>query len=84
MKINRQLDLLIVFGSNKDETESWVNAINRNAALLSAAPLSAGIGSEVKFRRPLMPTAYSTLPLVSFMIIVSQGVMIVPEHHCML
>ena len=45
--------------------KTWVSAINRNAALLSAAPLSAGIGSQMKFRRPLMPTASSTLPLVS-------------------
>lgn len=51
--------------SSKEEEKTWVRAINRNAGLLSAAPLSAGVGSQLKFQRPLLPSACSTLPLVS-------------------
>ncbi|CAK8684455.1 unnamed protein product [Clavelina lepadiformis] len=49
--------------SSFEEQRLWVEAVNRNAALLSAAPLSAGIGSQIKFQKPLLPSAPSTLPL---------------------
>nr|XP_002121390.1 PH and SEC7 domain-containing protein 1 [Ciona intestinalis] len=46
-----------------DEQKQWVDCINRNTALLSAAPLSAGVGSQYRFQKPLHPSHSSTLPV---------------------
>ncbi|XP_067928696.1 PH and SEC7 domain-containing protein 1-like isoform X2 [Watersipora subatra] len=45
------------------ELESWVNQINTIAAEFSAEPLAAGVGSQIKFHRPLFPSSYSKLDL---------------------
>nr|CAB3265210.1 PH and SEC7 domain-containing protein 1 [Phallusia mammillata] len=54
---------LLFQASSEDELEKWIGVINRNAALLSAAPLPAAVGSQLIFQRPLQPSAPSTLPL---------------------
>uniref|UniRef100_H2YP51 PH domain-containing protein n=1 Tax=Ciona savignyi TaxID=51511 RepID=H2YP51_CIOSA len=48
--------------NSTDEQKHWISCINRNAALLSAAPLAAGVGSQFRFQKPLQPSHSSTLP----------------------
>ena len=50
--------------SSNEECQSWINVINYVAASLSAPPLPGAVGSQKKFQRPLMPSAYTKLGLV--------------------
>ena len=47
-----------------EELEDWVNTINLVTAAMSSEPLAAGVGSQKKFHRPLLPSAHTRLPLV--------------------
>ncbi|KAM6469992.1 PH and SEC7 domain-containing protein 3 isoform 4-T4 [Liasis olivaceus] len=44
-----------------DEMESWINKINSVAAVFSAPPFPAAIGSQKKFSRPLLPASTTKL-----------------------
>ncbi|KAM5194785.1 PH and SEC7 domain-containing protein 3 isoform 1-T1 [Mantella aurantiaca] len=44
-----------------DEMESWINKINCVAAVFSAPPFPAAIGSQKKFSRPLLPATTTKL-----------------------
>ncbi|XP_039258262.2 uncharacterized protein LOC120334825 [Styela clava] len=48
--------------SSEKESKKWIRDINKAAALLSAAPLCSPIGSQMVFRKALLPSAPSTLP----------------------
>ncbi|KAF7240037.1 PH and SEC7 domain-containing protein 2 [Varanus komodoensis] len=44
-----------------EEMESWINKINSVAAVFSAPPFPAAIGSQKKFSRPLLPASTTKL-----------------------
>ncbi|XP_053495313.1 PH and SEC7 domain-containing protein 1-like isoform X2 [Ictalurus furcatus] len=46
---------------NAEQMQSWITRINTVAALFSAPPLPAAIGSQKKFSRPLLPGSASKL-----------------------
>ncbi|KAF4084834.1 hypothetical protein AMELA_G00110690 [Ameiurus melas] len=46
---------------NAEQMQSWITRINTVAALFSAPPLPAAIGSHKKFSRPLLPGSASKL-----------------------
>ncbi|XP_076154277.1 PH and SEC7 domain-containing protein 1 isoform X1 [Alosa pseudoharengus] len=46
---------------NAEQMQSWITRINTVAAMFSAPPLPAAIGSQKKFSRPLLPGAASKL-----------------------
>ncbi|XP_041830577.1 PH and SEC7 domain-containing protein 1-like isoform X2 [Melanotaenia boesemani] len=47
---------------NAEQMQSWITRINTVAALFSAPPFPAAIGSQKKFSRPLLPGTMSKLP----------------------
>ncbi|XP_078659021.1 uncharacterized protein LOC144904185 isoform X5 [Branchiostoma floridae x Branchiostoma belcheri] len=47
--------------SDQEEMQDWMTMINLAAASLSSPPLPAAIGSQKKFRRPVMPVAPTRL-----------------------
>lgn len=47
-----------------EEMESWINKINCVAAVFSAPPFPAAIGSQKKFSRPLLPASTTKLSQV--------------------
>ncbi len=49
---------------NAEQMQSWITRINTVAALFSAPPLPAAIGSQKKFSRPLLPGSASKLSQV--------------------
>uniref|UniRef100_A0A8B9HVE7 Pleckstrin and Sec7 domain containing a n=1 Tax=Astyanax mexicanus TaxID=7994 RepID=A0A8B9HVE7_ASTMX len=46
---------------NAEQMQSWITRINTVAAMFSAPPLPAAIGSQKKFSRPLLPGSASKL-----------------------
>ncbi|KAM6951530.1 uncharacterized protein FYW47_015051 [Aplochiton taeniatus] len=44
---------------NAEQMQSWITRINTVAAMFSAPPFPAAIGSQKKFSRPLLPGSYS-------------------------
>ncbi|XP_062859994.1 PH and SEC7 domain-containing protein 1-like [Trichomycterus rosablanca] len=46
---------------NAEQMQSWITRINTIAAMFSAPPLPAAIGSQKKFSRPLLPGSASKL-----------------------
>ncbi|XP_063077039.1 uncharacterized protein LOC134467045 [Engraulis encrasicolus] len=46
---------------NAEQMQSWITRINTVAAMFSAPPLPAAIGSQKKFSRPLLPHSASKL-----------------------
>uniref|UniRef100_A0A665VQ45 Pleckstrin and Sec7 domain containing n=1 Tax=Echeneis naucrates TaxID=173247 RepID=A0A665VQ45_ECHNA len=46
---------------NAEQMQSWITRINTVAAMFSAPPFPAAIGSQKKFSRPLLPGAMSKL-----------------------
>nr|XP_056705479.1 PH and SEC7 domain-containing protein 1 [Euleptes europaea] len=48
--------------SNTEQMNSWITRINVVAAMFSAPPFPAAIGSQKKFSRPLLPSSTSRLP----------------------
>uniref|UniRef100_A0A8C9TSS2 PH and SEC7 domain-containing protein 1-like n=1 Tax=Scleropages formosus TaxID=113540 RepID=A0A8C9TSS2_SCLFO len=46
---------------NAEQMQSWITRINTVAAMFSAPPFPAAIGSQKKFSRPLLPGATSKL-----------------------
>ncbi|XP_072522941.1 PH and SEC7 domain-containing protein 1-like isoform X2 [Salminus brasiliensis] len=46
---------------NAEQMQSWITRINSVAAMFSAPPLPAAIGSQKKFSRPLLPGSTSKL-----------------------
>ncbi|XP_066520657.1 PH and SEC7 domain-containing protein 1 [Hoplias malabaricus] len=46
---------------NAEQMQSWITRINTVAAMFSAPPLPAAIGSQKKFSRPLLPGSTSKL-----------------------
>ncbi|XP_076616005.1 uncharacterized protein LOC143338963 isoform X1 [Chaetodon auriga] len=47
---------------NAEQMQSWITRINTVAAMFSAPPFPAAIGSQKKFSRPLLPGTMSKLP----------------------
>ncbi|XP_063817473.1 PH and SEC7 domain-containing protein 1 isoform X2 [Pseudophryne corroboree] len=47
---------------NTEQMHSWITRINVVAAMFSAPPFPAAIGSHKKFSRPLLPSAITRLP----------------------
>ncbi|KAJ6657065.1 hypothetical protein lerEdw1_002810 [Lerista edwardsae] len=52
---------LSLFHRSPEEMESWINKINSVAAVFSAPPFPAAIGSQKKFSRPLLPASTTKL-----------------------
>ncbi|XP_016396684.1 PH and SEC7 domain-containing protein 3-like [Sinocyclocheilus rhinocerous] len=52
---------LIYSCRNAEQMQSWITRINTVAAMFSAPPLPAAIGSQKKFSRPLLPGSASKL-----------------------
>lgn len=46
--------------------QTWINKINCVAAVFSAPPFPAAIGSQKKFSRPLLPATTTKLSQVSW------------------
>lgn len=53
------------FSRSSRELQEWIDTINLVAATLSAPPLPAGVGSQARFQRPLMPSSCTKLSIVS-------------------
>lgn len=49
---------------NAEQMQSWITRINTVAAMFSAPPFPAAIGSQKKFSRPLLPGSTSKLSQV--------------------
>uniref|UniRef100_A0A8C2KRZ4 Pleckstrin and Sec7 domain containing a n=1 Tax=Cyprinus carpio TaxID=7962 RepID=A0A8C2KRZ4_CYPCA len=47
---------------NAEQMQSWITRINTVAAMFSAPPFPAAIGSQKKFSRPLLPGSNTKLP----------------------
>ncbi|KAI1894478.1 hypothetical protein AGOR_G00116220 [Albula goreensis] len=47
---------------NAEQMQSWITRINTVAAMFSAPPFPAAIGSQKKFSRPLLPGSTTKLP----------------------
>lgn len=64
------LDIEIPYGSisvsprSPEEMQGWINKINCVAAVFSAPPFPAAIGSQKKFSRPLLPATTTKLSQV--------------------
>jgi len=50
---------------SQEEMQTWINKINCVAAVFSAPPFPAAIGSQKKFSRPLLPATTTKLSQVS-------------------
>lgn len=50
--------------SNAEQMQSWITRINTVAAMFSAPPFPAAIGSQKKFSRPLLPGSTTKLSQV--------------------
>lgn len=50
--------------SNAEQMQSWITRINTVAAMFSAPPFPAAIGSQKKFSRPLLPGSSTKLSQV--------------------
>uniref|UniRef100_A0A3Q4MET6 PH and SEC7 domain-containing protein 4-like n=1 Tax=Neolamprologus brichardi TaxID=32507 RepID=A0A3Q4MET6_NEOBR len=50
--------------SSKAEMNSWISRINLVSALHSSPPFPAAVGSQRKFRRPILPASQSAETLV--------------------
>lgn len=50
---------------NAEQMQSWITRINTVAAMFSAPPFPAAIGSQKKFSRPLLPGTTSKLSEVT-------------------
>lgn len=50
---------------NAEQMQSWITRINTVAAMFSAPPFPAAIGSQKRFSRPLLPGTMSKLAEVS-------------------
>uniref|UniRef100_A0A3Q3VWJ2 PH domain-containing protein n=1 Tax=Mola mola TaxID=94237 RepID=A0A3Q3VWJ2_MOLML len=50
-----------LFQANAEQMQSWITRINTVAAMFSAPPFPAAIGSQKKFSRPLLPGTTSKL-----------------------
>ncbi|XP_026134398.1 LOW QUALITY PROTEIN: uncharacterized protein LOC113112769 [Carassius auratus] len=48
--------------TNAEQMQSWITRINMVAAMFSAPPFPAAIGSQKKFNRPLLPGSNTKLP----------------------
>ncbi|PVD39468.1 hypothetical protein C0Q70_02099 [Pomacea canaliculata] len=55
-------EFLFQTGSSR-ELQEWIDTINLVAATLSAPPLPAGVGSQARFQRPLMPSSCTKLSI---------------------
>ncbi|XP_060093079.1 PH and SEC7 domain-containing protein 3 isoform X2 [Heteronotia binoei] len=53
--------VLLFQAQSPEEMESWINKINCVAAVFSAPPFPAAIGSQKKFSRPLLPATTTKL-----------------------
>ncbi|XP_053146524.1 PH and SEC7 domain-containing protein 3 isoform X3 [Hemicordylus capensis] len=53
--------VLLFQAQSPEEMESWINKINCVAAVFSAPPFPAAIGSQKKFSRPLLPASTTKL-----------------------
>ncbi|XP_060546374.1 PH and SEC7 domain-containing protein 3 isoform X6 [Pantherophis guttatus] len=53
--------VLLFQAQSPEEMESWINKINSVAAVFSAPPFPAAIGSQKKFSRPLLPASTTKL-----------------------
>ncbi|XP_061489285.1 PH and SEC7 domain-containing protein 3 isoform X4 [Rhineura floridana] len=53
--------VLLFQAQSPEEMESWINKINSVAAVFSAPPFPAAIGSQKKFSRPLLPATTTKL-----------------------
>ncbi|KAJ7335327.1 hypothetical protein JRQ81_013268 [Phrynocephalus forsythii] len=53
--------VLLFQAQSPEEMESWINKINLVAAVFSAPPFPAAIGSQKKFSRPLLPASTTKL-----------------------
>lgn len=49
---------------NAEEMQSWITRINLVAAMFSAPPFPAAIGSQKRFSRPLLPGSNTKLTQV--------------------
>lgn len=58
--------VFIIRGRNAEQMQSWITRINTVAAMFSAPPFPAAIGSQKKFSRPLLPGTTSKLSEVMF------------------
>lgn len=56
--------ILIFFLRNPEQMHSWITRINVVAAMFSAPPFPAAIGSQKKFSRPLLPSSCTRLSQV--------------------
>ncbi|XP_045444781.1 PH and SEC7 domain-containing protein 3 isoform X7 [Pipistrellus kuhlii] len=53
--------VLLFQAQSPDEMQGWINKINCVAAVFSAPPFPAAIGSQKKFSRPLLPATITKL-----------------------
>ncbi|NWU67177.1 PSD3 protein, partial [Pterocles burchelli] len=53
--------VLLFQAQSQEEMQSWINKINCVAAVFSAPPFPAAIGSQKKFSRPLLPATTTKL-----------------------
>lgn len=53
--------MCILHPRNAEQMQSWITRINTVAAMFSAPPFPAAIGSQKKFSRPLLPGTMSKL-----------------------
>ncbi|XP_061873339.1 PH and SEC7 domain-containing protein 3 isoform X3 [Colius striatus] len=53
--------VLLFQAQSQEEMQAWINKINRVAAVFSAPPFPAAIGSQKKFSRPLLPATTTKL-----------------------
>ncbi|XP_051497937.1 PH and SEC7 domain-containing protein 3 isoform X2 [Apus apus] len=53
--------VLLFQAQNQEEMQTWINKINCVAAVFSAPPFPAAIGSQKKFSRPLLPATTTKL-----------------------
>lgn len=59
------------FYRNPEQMHSWITRINVVAAMFSAPPFPAAIGSQKKFSRPLLPSSCTRLSQVELQALVS-------------
>ncbi|NXT68149.1 PSD3 protein, partial [Chaetops frenatus] len=53
--------VLLFQAKSQEEMQTWINKINCVAAVFSAPPFPAAIGSQKKFSRPLLPATTTKL-----------------------
>lgn len=61
----RVVYVCIIHRRNAEQMQSWITRINTVAAMFSAPPFPAAIGSQKKFSRPLLPGTMSKQSEVS-------------------